>query len=71
MESSVKVLGIQWNPGLDLMFVKPTEFDLSIVPTKRELLSQLSKIYDPLGIAAHTTVLLKLIFQESWTAVIH
>jgi len=71
MESPVKVLGIQWNPGRDVMFVKPTEFDLSIVPTKRELLSQLSKIYDPLGIAAPTTVLLKLIFQESWTAVIH
>ncbi|XP_070854449.1 uncharacterized protein [Drosophila suzukii] len=71
MESPVKVLGVQWNPGRDVMFVKPTEFDLSIVPTKRELLSQLSKIYDPLGIAAPTTVLLKLIFQESWTAVIH
>jgi len=57
--------------GRDVMFVKPTEFDLSIVPTKQELLSQPSKIYDPLGIAAPTTVLLKLIFQESWTAVIH
>jgi len=71
MESPVKVLGIQWNPGRVVMFVKPTEFDLSIVPTKRELLSQLSKIYDPLGIAAPTTVLLKLIFQECWNAVIH
>ncbi|XP_070854779.1 uncharacterized protein [Drosophila suzukii] len=71
MESPVKVLGIQWNPGRDVMFVKPTEFDLSIVPTKRELLSQLSKIYDPLGIAAPTTVLLKLIFQENSEIVLH
>jgi len=71
MESPVKVIGIQWNPGRDVMFVKPREFDLSIVPTKRELLSQLSKIYDPPGIAAPTTVLLRLIFQESLTTVIH
>jgi len=35
--SPVKVLGIQWNPGRDVIFIKHSEFDLSIVPTKREL----------------------------------
>jgi len=34
---SVKVIGIQWNPGRDVMFIKPTAFDLSILPTKRLL----------------------------------
>ncbi|XP_043661533.1 uncharacterized protein LOC122625504 [Drosophila teissieri] len=44
--------------------------DATISPTKRELLSQLSRIYDPLGLVAPVTVLLKLIFQESWTSVL-
>jgi len=54
----VKVLGIQWNRGRDVMFFKTTEIDFSIVPTKWELLSQL-------GIAELIPV------HEKWTALIH
>ncbi|XP_070068051.1 uncharacterized protein [Drosophila takahashii] len=34
--------------------------------TKRILLSELAKIYDPLGLLAPTTVFLKILFQDSW-----
>ncbi|XP_041633403.1 uncharacterized protein [Drosophila kikkawai] len=66
-DSPIKILGIQWNPGKDVMYLNIKECDPTISPTKRELLSQLSRIYDPLGLV---TVLLKLIFQESCTSVL-
>ncbi|XP_043063213.1 uncharacterized protein LOC122319685 [Drosophila yakuba] len=69
-DSPVKVLGIQWNPGKDVLYLNLKECDATISPTKRELLSQLSRIYDPLGLVAPVTVLLKLIFQENWTSVL-
>ncbi|XP_043063195.1 uncharacterized protein LOC122319664 [Drosophila yakuba] len=69
-DSPVKVLGIQWNPGKDVLYLNLKGCDATISPTKRELLSQLSRIYDPLGLVAPVTVLLKLIFQESWTSVL-
>nr|XP_041630444.1 uncharacterized protein LOC121501913 [Drosophila kikkawai]XP_041630467.1 uncharacterized protein LOC121501916 [Drosophila kikkawai] len=69
-DSPIKILGIQWNPGKDVMYLNIKECDPTISPTKRELLSQLSRIYDPLGLVAPVTVLLKLIFQESWTSVL-
>ncbi|XP_070144903.1 uncharacterized protein [Drosophila kikkawai] len=34
--------------------------------TTRILLSELAKIYDPLGLLAPTTVFLKILFQDSW-----
>lgn len=57
--SSVKILGIQWNPGSDVIFLN--------VKGARITIKYIYQIYDPLGLAALTTVLLKLIFQESWT----
>ncbi|XP_041631681.2 uncharacterized protein [Drosophila kikkawai] len=69
-DSPIKILGIQWNPGKDVMYLNIKECDPTISPTKRELLSQLSRIYDPLGLVAPVTVLFKLIFQESWTSVL-
>nr|XP_044248782.1 uncharacterized protein LOC123002531 [Drosophila takahashii] len=35
MGPHVKILGLQWNPGRDVMFIKTTEFDLNVIPTKR------------------------------------
>ncbi|XP_043650079.1 uncharacterized protein LOC122618022 [Drosophila teissieri] len=70
VDSPVKVLGIQWNPGKDVLYLNLKGCDATISPTKRELLSQLSRIYDPLGLVAPVTVLLKLIFKESWTSVL-
>ncbi|XP_070141628.1 uncharacterized protein [Drosophila kikkawai] len=69
-ESPIKILGIQWNPGKDVMYLNIKECDPTISATKRELLSQLSRIYDPLGLVAPVTVLLKLFFQKSWTSVL-
>ncbi|XP_055856101.1 uncharacterized protein LOC129919272 [Episyrphus balteatus] len=62
-----KVLGLVWNPYRDTFTYKislPEQF----VPTKRKLLSEVAKIFDPLGFLAPSTILLKILFQELWTA---
>lgn len=63
--SSVKILGIQWNPGSDVIFLNVKGARITIKYTIT--IKYIYQIYDPLGLAALTTVLLKLIFQESWT----
>lgn len=61
--------GIQWNPGKAILYINLKDFDATISLTKRELLSQILGIFDPLGLVAPVTVLLKHMFQESWTSV--
>lgn len=62
-----KVLGIQWNSETDTF-----HFDLNqvaekandLVPTKRNILSVLAGLYDPLGLISPLAVSIKVLFQE-------
>nr|XP_044249579.1 uncharacterized protein LOC123002908 [Drosophila takahashii] len=60
----VKVLGLYWEPKADGIFFKLEIPGITTALTKRILLSELAKIYDPLGLLAPTTVFLKILFQE-------
>ncbi|XP_041630638.1 uncharacterized protein [Drosophila kikkawai] len=62
----VKVLGVCWEPKTDHIFFKLSPPGITTALTKRILLSELAKIYDPLGLLAPTTVFLKILFQDSW-----
>ena len=57
-----KLLGLPWNKVADTLSVcfpqQPAE------PTKREILSQLAKVYDPLGLVSPTTLCGKFIFRD-------
>ena len=62
-----RVLGVQWNPGLDTL-----DFDMRLeLPndkiTKRMLMSVVMKIFDPLGLLAPFTVRLKLLMRQVWS----
>ncbi|XP_046865635.1 uncharacterized protein LOC124459899 [Drosophila willistoni] len=70
IEDNVKILGIPWNPVRDEFLVSTPMIATKQAPSKRALLSDLSKVFDPLGFVAPTTVLLKLIFQECWFSAI-
>lgn len=66
-DNSVKTLGLQWIPGADNFVYRTqaiTEFDE--IPTKRQFLSITSKIYDPIGWLAPSTILIKILFQQLW-----
>ncbi|XP_028157810.1 uncharacterized protein LOC114350993 isoform X2 [Ostrinia furnacalis] len=62
--SPLKVLGLKWDPSSDsfLFSVKP-----EIKPcTKRSILSELARIFDPLGFLSPITIQAKCLIQKLW-----
>lgn len=63
---STKALGLRWNPKDDIFIFHPIQITSESIPTKRQFLSEISKIFDPLGWLSPVTIKLKIIFQETW-----
>ncbi|XP_074026866.1 uncharacterized protein [Leptinotarsa decemlineata] len=65
-QQSTKALGILWHATDDVLSydVKNT-FDHSRV-TKRMILSQISQIFDPIGLVSPVTIRAKIILQQLW-----
>ena len=58
------ILGIDWNAVTDQLFLISKEIDLmSELTTKREVLQESSRIFDPLGFATPITIRSKLLIQ--------
>lgn len=65
-ESSCKALGIHWHPQHDNFYFK-LNFGTEKRPlTKRVILSETAKIFDPLGWLAPCTVKAKILMQKLW-----
>ncbi|XP_075157647.1 uncharacterized protein LOC142230914 [Haematobia irritans] len=64
--SSAKTLGIRWNARSDSFFFVPSNIMTSNAYTKREVLSQISKIFDPAGWLSPIVVRAKIIMQRIW-----
>ncbi|CAG7731226.1 unnamed protein product, partial [Allacma fusca] len=67
VDQTVKSLGLQYSPATD-------SFTFSVVPppnrkvsTKRTLLSDISKIFDPFGWLSPVTIKTKILFQTLWS----
>lgn len=60
-----KVLGIYWNPDEDIMRYK-VKLDDCEHATKRRVLSDVARIFDPLGLVSPVVVKFKILFQELW-----
>ncbi|XP_074033086.1 uncharacterized protein [Leptinotarsa decemlineata] len=61
-----KILGLRWNPIKDLFFYSITA-DQDKICTKRNILSELARIFDPLGFLTPVTFFAKLIIQRLWS----
>ncbi|XP_062539155.1 uncharacterized protein LOC134207453 [Armigeres subalbatus] len=63
----IKTLGLLWDPVEDNFFfrVKPLDKDRDNW-TKQKVLSEIAKLFDPLGLLGPTVVLAKMIMQELW-----
>lgn len=61
------VLGIHWNAITDQLSLIPKGTDLtSELTTKREVLQESSRIFDPIGFATPITIRSKLLMQKLW-----
>ncbi|XP_045449986.1 uncharacterized protein LOC123658673 [Melitaea cinxia] len=65
-DKGVNVLGLQWNPRADSFSFKVHVTSREY--TKRAILSEIAKIYDPLGLLSPITLFAKHLIQLMWLA---
>lgn len=65
---STKTLGLRWNPQSDYFTFDPITNLATTKHTKRTLLSDISKVFDPEGWLSPLTTKLKILFQNVWQA---
>lgn len=64
----IKTLGLMWNPMNDEFIFLTKVPSKGRTPTKREVLSAIAKIFDPLGLISPVVVLAKILMQKLWLA---
>ncbi|XP_075156671.1 uncharacterized protein LOC142229953 [Haematobia irritans] len=64
--SATKTLGIRWNAKTDTFFYKVKEVLHDPSPTKRQVLSVIARLYDPLGWLGPIIVIAKVFMQKLW-----
>lgn len=62
----IKTLGVGWNPSTDTLNFTVKDLLLNGKFTKRTVLSKISQIYDPLGLASAVTIRARVALQEIW-----
>ncbi|XP_055633508.1 uncharacterized protein LOC129773872 [Toxorhynchites rutilus septentrionalis] len=65
-ETSVAALGLRWEPATDQLLFKSPKWKNRLPITKRTVLSQMSSLFDPLGLLGPTVVRAKIIIQALW-----
>lgn len=65
-ETGLKVLGLHWDPKHD--HFRYTIRCLDVKPTKRNVLSEIARIFDPLGLLFPVTFLTKHLMEILWIA---
>ena len=62
------VLGIHWNTATDMISLTPKQTTRvsNALTTKREVLQESSRIFDPIGFAVPVTIRSKLLMQKLW-----
>lgn len=64
---STKTLGLGWNPQKDCFsFTSKIASKSPAIATKRSLLSDISKLFDPIGWLTPLTTTMKILFQNVW-----
>ena len=63
-----KVLGMEWETEADILQFRINKLNAKNETTKRECLSTICSIYDPVGLLAPVTVSAKIILRKVWAA---
>lgn len=64
--SSSKPLGIRWNAHLDTFYFEVAPIAKKATYTKREVLSAIAKLFDPVGWLGPVLVVAKMVMQKVW-----
>jgi len=66
-DDSLKILGLTWNPNRDIFQFR---VDKSVGPgeTKRQILSNIAKLFDPLGWATPVVIRAKILMKQLWAS---
>jgi len=66
--TTVNILGLRWNPNTDdiLLASKPSTLAYNDLITKREVLQDISKIFDPLDFVSPVVIRAKILMQTLW-----
>ena len=64
----VKTLGVIWDPKIDQFKYSINPPDPNITITKRNFLSKIATLFDPLGFLMPYTVRAKILIQDMWSA---
>lgn len=62
---SLSILGLSWTPTLNTFQLK-TDLERTSTTITKRLMSMISKIFDPLGLAAPVVIRGKLLLQQVW-----
>ncbi|XP_044573965.1 uncharacterized protein LOC123258153 [Drosophila ananassae] len=65
-QSTAKTLGIRWQANKDEFFFAPSDITPKAVLSKREVLSQIARLFDPAGWLAPFVIRAKIFMQEIW-----
>ncbi|XP_073820653.1 uncharacterized protein [Musca autumnalis] len=65
-KSSAKTLGIRWNSSTDSFYFVMDKIEERSFYTKRQVLSIIAKIFDPLGCLSPIVVTAKILMQHLW-----
>ena len=66
-EKGVKTLSVGWNPQTDVLSFAVKEPNVAKL-TKRGVLSNISRLYDPSGLASAVTIKARIALQDIWRA---
>ncbi|XP_071577705.1 uncharacterized protein [Temnothorax nylanderi] len=66
-DERLQILGLTWQPECDVFQFKVKQ-SAAPAETKREILSDIAKLFDPLGWAAPVVVRAKILMQQLWAA---
>ncbi|XP_036146042.1 uncharacterized protein LOC118646697 [Monomorium pharaonis] len=68
LDSDFKLLGILWDRDNDTFLFSHDSSQLSQTVTKRSLLAEVSRLFDPLGLLGPIIVIAKILLQDLWQA---
>ncbi|XP_072152507.1 uncharacterized protein [Bemisia tabaci] len=69
--STISTLGLKWDANSDSITYTVANLPLNHIVTKRSILSEISKIFDPLGLLGPVIIYAKILIQELWKLKLH